>query len=110
MQSLGSGRNGKSCRLRWFNQLDPSLKKEPFSPEEVRQRRPLPPNFWLHSAISLCLPLCLLRCPQCLPCSLFELASAAARACTHRAGKHNDKPAACSCCVFMCLQSVCAKV
>ena len=35
-QSLGSGRNGKSCRLRWFNQLDPSLKKEPFTAEEVR--------------------------------------------------------------------------
>lgn len=34
MQTLGSGRNGKSCRLRWFNQLDPSLKKEPFTPEE----------------------------------------------------------------------------
>ena len=34
-KSLGSGRNGKSCRLRWFNQLDPSLKKEPFSAEEV---------------------------------------------------------------------------
>ena len=34
MQTLGSGRNGKSCRLRWFNQLDPSLKREPFSPEE----------------------------------------------------------------------------
>ena len=34
MQTLGTGRNGKSCRLRWFNQLDPSLKKEPFSPEE----------------------------------------------------------------------------
>eukprot|EP00887_Chlorella_sp_A99_P004283 scaffold15.g4283.t1 len=33
-KSLGSGRNGKSCRLRWFNQLDPCLKKEPFSPEE----------------------------------------------------------------------------
>lgn len=33
-QTLGSGRNGKSCRLRWFNQLDPSLKKEPFTPEE----------------------------------------------------------------------------
>lgn len=30
-QSLGSGRNGKSCRLRWFNQLDPGLKKEPFT-------------------------------------------------------------------------------
>ncbi|KAI3426390.1 hypothetical protein D9Q98_008761 [Chlorella vulgaris] len=33
-KSLGSGRNGKSCRLRWFNQLDPSLKKEPFTAEE----------------------------------------------------------------------------
>ncbi|GAB4817364.1 hypothetical protein N2152v2_004410 [Parachlorella kessleri] len=33
-KSLGSGRNGKSCRLRWFNQLDPTLKKEPFSAEE----------------------------------------------------------------------------
>ncbi|KAL4518162.1 hypothetical protein Ndes2526A_g01388 [Nannochloris sp. 'desiccata'] len=33
-KSLGTGRNGKSCRLRWFNQLDPSLKKEPFTAEE----------------------------------------------------------------------------
>ncbi|KAK9827339.1 hypothetical protein WJX81_007479 [Elliptochloris bilobata] len=24
-------RNGKSCRLRWFNQLNPDLKKEPFT-------------------------------------------------------------------------------
>lgn len=24
------GRTGKSCRLRWFNQLDPSLKKAAF--------------------------------------------------------------------------------
>lgn len=34
MQSLGSGRNGKSCRLRWFNQLDPALKREPFTADE----------------------------------------------------------------------------
>lgn len=34
LQSLGTGRNGKSCRLRWFNQLDPSLRKEPFTAEE----------------------------------------------------------------------------
>jgi len=27
-------RNGKSCRLRWFNQLNPALKHEPFTPEE----------------------------------------------------------------------------
>lgn len=33
-KGLGGGRNGKSCRLRWFNQLDPALKKEPFSTEE----------------------------------------------------------------------------
>ncbi|CAL8468298.1 g7838 [Coccomyxa elongata] len=31
---LGGGRTGKSCRLRWFNQLSPTLKKEPFSPQE----------------------------------------------------------------------------
>lgn len=29
-------RNGKSCRLRWFNQLNPKLKKEPFTAEEER--------------------------------------------------------------------------
>nr|KYP72192.1 hypothetical protein KK1_004778 [Cajanus cajan] len=28
------GRTGKSCRLRWFNHLDPELKKTPFSEEE----------------------------------------------------------------------------
>lgn len=27
-------RNGKSCRLRWFNQLDPSLRKDTFTEEE----------------------------------------------------------------------------
>ena len=31
---MGTGRNGKSCRLRWFNQLDPNLRKDPFSAEE----------------------------------------------------------------------------
>jgi hypothetical protein len=36
--ALGGGRNGKSCRLRWFNQLDPRVNKEPFSEEEVRAR------------------------------------------------------------------------
>ena len=25
------GRSGKSCRLRWCNQLNPNVKKEPFS-------------------------------------------------------------------------------
>ncbi|AEC09744.1 unnamed protein product [Arabidopsis thaliana] len=28
------GRSGKSCRLRWCNQLDPILKRKPFSDEE----------------------------------------------------------------------------
>lgn len=31
-----SGRSGKSCRLRWCNQLDPILKRKPFSEEEDR--------------------------------------------------------------------------
>jgi len=26
-----SGRSGKSCRLRWCNQLDPSVKRKPFT-------------------------------------------------------------------------------
>ncbi|KAJ8493922.1 hypothetical protein OPV22_015643 [Ensete ventricosum] len=28
------GRSGKSCRLRWFNQLDPRINKRPFTDEE----------------------------------------------------------------------------
>lgn len=35
-RNMGAGRNGKSCRLRWFNQLDPRVNKEPFSEAEVR--------------------------------------------------------------------------
>ncbi|XP_058109328.1 transcription factor MYB1 [Magnolia sinica] len=31
-----AGRSGKSCRLRWCNQLDPSVKRKPFSDEEDR--------------------------------------------------------------------------
>ncbi|RWR86175.1 myb-like protein B [Cinnamomum micranthum f. kanehirae] len=31
-----SGRSGKSCRLRWCNQLDPSVKRKPFTEEEDR--------------------------------------------------------------------------
>ncbi|KAK6929435.1 hypothetical protein RJ641_005640 [Dillenia turbinata] len=30
------GRSGKSCRLRWCNQLDPSVKRKPFTEEEDR--------------------------------------------------------------------------
>jgi hypothetical protein len=29
------GRNGKSCRLRWCNQLDPKVSKDPFTEWEV---------------------------------------------------------------------------
>ncbi|KAG0497592.1 hypothetical protein HPP92_002283 [Vanilla planifolia] len=28
------GRSGKSCRLRWFNQLDPRINRSPFTAEE----------------------------------------------------------------------------
>ncbi|KAJ7295826.1 hypothetical protein O6H91_04G042100 [Diphasiastrum complanatum] len=28
------GRSGKSCRLRWFNQLDPRINREPFTDDE----------------------------------------------------------------------------
>lgn len=28
------GRSGKSCRLRWFNQLDPRINRTPFTEEE----------------------------------------------------------------------------
>lgn len=31
-----AGRSGKSCRLRWCNQLDPSVKRKPFTEEEDR--------------------------------------------------------------------------
>lgn len=31
-----SGRSGKSCRLRWCNQLSPTVEHRPFSPEEDR--------------------------------------------------------------------------
>ncbi|CAA7389822.1 unnamed protein product [Spirodela intermedia] len=30
------GRTGKSCRLRWCNQLDPTVKRQPFTDEEDR--------------------------------------------------------------------------
>ncbi|KAJ8774809.1 hypothetical protein K2173_017255 [Erythroxylum novogranatense] len=32
-EKLG-GRSGKSCRLRWFNQLDPRINRSPFTKEE----------------------------------------------------------------------------
>nr|ASR18107.1 R2R3MYB22 [Ginkgo biloba] len=31
------GRSGKSCRLRWFNQLDPRINRRPFSEEEEQR-------------------------------------------------------------------------
>lgn len=30
------GRNGKQCRERWHNQLDPAIRKEPWTPDEER--------------------------------------------------------------------------
>ncbi|KAJ1380324.1 SANT/Myb domain [Sesbania bispinosa] len=32
------GRSGKSCRLRWFNQLDPRINRRPFTEEEEEER------------------------------------------------------------------------
>lgn len=40
------GRSGKSCRLRWCNQLDPCLKRKPFTGNSC-----LPP---IHQEILLC--------------------------------------------------------
>ena len=34
-QRDGRNRSGKSCRLRWCNQLDPSVSKNPFSEWEI---------------------------------------------------------------------------
>ncbi|KAG8091016.1 hypothetical protein GUJ93_ZPchr0011g27783 [Zizania palustris] len=31
------GRSGKSCRLRWFNQLDPRINRRPFTEEEEKR-------------------------------------------------------------------------
>ena len=33
---LGNGRTGKQCRERWHNQLDPTIRKDPWSAEEDR--------------------------------------------------------------------------
>lgn len=30
------GRKGKQCRERWYNQLDPSINREPWTEEEER--------------------------------------------------------------------------
>lgn len=34
------GRSGKSCRLRWCNQLDPSVKRRPFTGNTLRKYSP----------------------------------------------------------------------
>ncbi|KAG6586650.1 putative myb-like DNA-binding protein [Phytophthora cinnamomi] len=39
------GRNGKQCRERWHNQLDPAIRKEPWSPDEERILRDLHDKF-----------------------------------------------------------------
>ncbi|KAG7037067.1 Transcription factor MYB52 [Cucurbita argyrosperma subsp. argyrosperma] len=47
-QSL-QGRSGKSCRLRWFNQLDPRINRDPFTQEEDQRllaAHTIPGNRW----------------------------------------------------------------
>ncbi|CAH0487584.1 unnamed protein product [Peronospora farinosa] len=39
------GRNGKQCRERWHNQLDPAIRKEPWTPEEERILKDLHDKF-----------------------------------------------------------------
>ncbi|KAE8912328.1 hypothetical protein PF005_g13024 [Phytophthora fragariae] len=39
------GRNGKQCRERWHNQLDPAIRKEPWSAEEERILKDLHDKF-----------------------------------------------------------------
>ncbi|XP_051130998.1 transcription factor MYB1-like [Andrographis paniculata] len=51
------GRSGKSCRLRWCNQLDPAVKRKPFTDEEDRiilQAHAIHGNKW--AAIARLLP------------------------------------------------------
>ena len=47
------GRNGKQCRERWHNQLDPSIKKEPWTEEEeltLQRAHKLHGNKWAEIA------------------------------------------------------------
>lgn len=47
------GRSGKSCRLRWFNQLDPAVKRRPFTDEEdhiILQAHAIQGNKWAQIA------------------------------------------------------------
>eukprot|EP00644_Phytophthora_capsici_P017147 jgi/Phyca11/122703/e_gw1.48.49.1 len=39
------GRNGKQCRERWHNQLDPAIRKEPWTPEEENVLKELHDKF-----------------------------------------------------------------
>ncbi|KAF1784735.1 Myb domain [Phytophthora cactorum] len=39
------GRNGKQCRERWHNQLDPAIRKEPWTPDEERILKELHDTF-----------------------------------------------------------------
>ncbi|ETK90599.1 hypothetical protein F441_05801 [Phytophthora nicotianae CJ01A1] len=39
------GRNGKQCRERWHNQLDPAIRKEPWTPDEERILKELHDKF-----------------------------------------------------------------
>ncbi|KAJ0969462.1 hypothetical protein J5N97_022339 [Dioscorea zingiberensis] len=47
------GRSGKSCRLRWFNQLDPRINRRPFTEEEEERllsAHRIHGNKWAHIA------------------------------------------------------------
>ncbi|KAG9142562.1 hypothetical protein Leryth_011657 [Lithospermum erythrorhizon] len=47
------GRSGKSCRLRWFNQLDPAVKRKPFTDDEdhiILQAHTIHGNKWAQIA------------------------------------------------------------
>ncbi|KAI6676266.1 hypothetical protein NL676_037062 [Syzygium grande] len=57
MSAMIPGRTEKSCRFRWFNHLDPSVKHEPFSEEEdqiIMMARQIHGNKW--KSISRMLP------------------------------------------------------
>lgn len=52
-----AGRTGKQCRLRWCNQIDPTIKREAWSEEEdmiiVRERTQAAPTPWVAIAALL---------------------------------------------------------
>ena len=52
-EAIGGGRNGKQCRERWHNHLDPDVRKGPWSSEEdavVLESHRLVGNAWARIA------------------------------------------------------------